>query len=282
MTEPSPQKILIVTGLSGAGLSSALKSLEDLGYEALDNFPLPLLGPLLEQGGEKPLAVGIDARTRGFSADSVIETVERLRAGLLFVTCDEATLQKRFSETRRRHPLAKDRPVADGIKAEQALLYPLREKADLVIDTTDLSIHDLRRMIEGQFGPGGGHAVTVTFMSFGYRHGVPREADIVMDVRFLRNPHWDAALRPLTGRDAGVQAYIGQDDSFVPFLRHFQALIGPLLPRYAQEGKNYLTVAVGCTGGRHRSVYVTEKMAEWAAGLGAKVCTEHRDMTRER
>lgn len=284
MTEQTAASVLLVTGLSGAGMSSALKALEDIGYEVFDNFPLSLLEPLLRQSAPngRPLAVGIDTRTRGFAPDEVMDMAARLKARLLFITCDEATLQKRFSETRRRHPLAKDKPVSDGIKAEQALLYPLRARADVVIDTGGLSIHDLRRSVEGQFGLGNGHILTLTFLSFGYKHGVPREADIVMDVRFLRNPHWDDVLRPLTGREREVQAYIEEDETFAPFLEHFKALLGPLLPRYVQEGKNYLTVAVGCTGGRHRSVYVAEEMARWAKDRGAQVHAEHRDLTRDR
>jgi len=273
-------KIIIVTGLSGAGISSALDALEDLGYEVLDNFPLPLISSLLETPSDKPLAIGIDTRTRGFDPAAVLETAEELKAELVFMSCDEPVLQKRFTETRRRHPLAKDRPVSAGIKREQSWLFPLREKADVLIDTSELSIHDLRRVIEGHFDTTRSGKMTVTLLSFGYKYGLPREADIVMDVRFLKNPHWEEDLKPLTGQDKAVGDYIEQDPDFEKFVQHFQELIAPLLARYAQEGKSYLTLAVGCTGGRHRSVYIAEKLAPWLESLGPKIFIEHRDVTR--
>jgi UPF0042 nucleotide-binding protein len=209
-----------------------------------------------------------------------MDKVSTLGARLIFMTCDEDVLQQRFTETRRRHPMAGDRPVSAGIKKEFSLLYPLREIADPVIDTTDLSIHDLRRIVSGYFEENKGRRLTVTFMSFGYKNGIPREADIVMDVRFLKNPHWDVKLRPLTGKDRSVQDYIDGDSSFQDFLRHFKDLIGPLFERYTHEGKSYLTVAFGCTGGKHRSVYVAEKMAAWAGEKNLPVAIEHRDIDR--
>lgn len=277
-----PYRIVVVTGLSGAGMSSSLKVLEDLGYEVLDNFPLALTGPLLDdsESNGRAIAIGIDTRTRGFDTAAVIDMVRRRGARLLFVTCDDTVLQKRFTETRRRHPLARDRPVSDGIKKEQAALYALREYADPVIDTSALSVHDLRRVIEGHFALERTGRISVSVVSFGFRHGLPREADIVMDVRFLRNPHWDPVLRPLTGMDGAVQDYISADDGFAPFIQRFQELTGLLLPRYVQEGKSYLTIAVGCTGGRHRSVYVAERMAEWLRGQDMDAYVQHRDVER--
>lgn len=275
------EKIIIVTGLSGAGMSSALKDLEDMGYEAFDNFPLSLLDALAADPGAagRPLAVGIDTRSRGFDSAAVRDAAERLSARLLFITADEAALQKRFTETRRRHPMAKDRPVAAGIKVEQELLHSLKSSADVLVDTTDLSVHDLRRVLEGHFALSQ-KRLSVTIMSFGFRFGLPREADVVMDVRFLKNPHWVADLKSLSGLDAPVGYYIEGDAGFAAFCNDFKKLMGPLLPRYAAEGKNYLTVAIGCTGGRHRSVYAAEKLRPWLEGQGFAVNILHRDVSR--
>lgn len=273
---------LIVTGLSGAGMSSCLKHLEDLGYEVFDNFPLALVGPLLDDPGfrDRPIAIGIDTRTRGFDPEAVKDAVRTHRAKLVFVTADEMVLQKRFTETRRRHPLAQDRPASAGIKKEQEWLYDLRERADEVIDTSMLSVHELRRVLEDRFGLGDRGKLTVTLMSFGYKHGMPRDADIVMDIRFLQNPHWVPELKPLTGLDAAVGAYIEQDAALDPFLTRFRALMEPLLPRYAHEGKSYLTVALGCTGGRHRSVYIVEQLKPWLENQGFVTHIFHRDVGR--
>jgi len=276
------KQIIFVTGLSGAGLSSALKALEDMGYEVLDNFPLNYTDRLVNESESdgRPIAFGIDTRSRGFSPEAVINATQKNDARLVFMTCDEMILQKRFTETRRRHPLAQDRPVADGIKKEQALLYPLRDMADPVIDTSELSIHDLRRIIQGHFDPSCENDLSVSLMSFGFKHGLPREADIAMDVRFLRNPHWDKDLKPLTGQDPKIGTYIEEDDAFMPFIEHFKTLIEPLLPRYTHEGKSYLTLAIGCTGGRHRSVYIVETLAKWLENLGVTTHIQHRDMDR--
>lgn len=278
----NPNPILIVTGLSGAGMSSCLKHLEDLGYEAFDNFPLSLVGPLLGDPGfrDRPIAIGIDTRTRGFDPDAIRDAVRAHRARLVFVSADEMVLQKRFTETRRRHPLAQDRPASAGIKREQEWLHGLKERADEVIDTSMLSVHDLRRVLEDRFGLGDRGKLTVTLMSFGYKHGMPREADIVMDVRFLQNPHWIPELKPLTGLDAAVGTYVEQDVSLDPFLTRFRALMEPLLPCYAHEGKSYLTIALGCTGGRHRSVYVVEKLKPWLQEQGFITHIFHRDADR--
>ena len=272
------KKLIIVTGLSGAGMSSALKSLEDIGYEVLDNFPISLLKDLLKEKTERPIAIGIDSRTRNFSAEKLQNALTNYSAQLCFITCKHSILQKRFTETRRKHPLAKDRPVSDGINKEIDLLAPLKEVADLIIDTTDLSIHDLRRMIEGNFAPENSQKISVSLTSFGFRHGVPRESDIVMDVRFLRNPHWNKTLKPLTGQNPKVGAYISEDEDFDEFIENFKNLIQPLLARYAHEGKSYLTISVGCTGGKHRSVYVTEMLNAWLTELGIITHLKHRDM----
>ncbi len=282
MKQESPPT-LIITGLSGAGMSSCLKHLEDLGYEVFDNFPLALVGPLLsdeQAGGGRPVAIGIDTRTRGFDPATLLDTVQALRARLVFLSADEHILLKRFTETRRRHPLAADRPASAGIKKEQSWLHELKAQADIVIDTSMLSIHELRRVIEERFGDDDKAALTVTLMSFGYKHGTPREADIVMDVRFLRNPHWVPELKPLTGLDTAIGRYVEEDEAYAPFIKQLKALLAPLLPRYAQEGKSYLTVAIGCTGGRHRSVFTTESLKPWLAEQGFATHIHHRDMDR--
>lgn len=274
--------IVIITGFSGAGMSSVLKRFEDLGYEAFDNFPIKLVDALLEDVGDTPIAIGLDTRTRGFSGENVLETARRLNARLLFIVCDDEELQRRFAETRRRHPLAKEKPVHVGIAREHKLLDGIRTKADLVIDTTALSVHDLRHMLEGHFEFAPGQKMTLTLMSFGYKHGIPREADIVLNVQFLDNPHWVPELKPLTGKDKPVGDHIEKDKDYGPFLQNFKALLEPLIPRYAHAGKKYLTVAVGCTGGRHRSVYTVEKLAEWLKNLNTETPVslhiDHRDL----
>lgn len=275
------KKHLFVTGLSGAGMSSALKALEDIGYEVFDNFPLSLVGPLMEQTDHNavPLALGIDLRARGFDPQALLSLKETHQAELLFMEADESVLLQRFSETRRRHPLAKDRPVIEGIKSEQVILQMLRPESALIIDTSALSIHDLKRTLLAHFGFDNKKELNVTVLSFGFKHGLPRNADIVMDIRFLKNPHWETSLRPLTGLDQDVQHYIKEDENLGPFQEKFKDLLSSLLPLYLKEGKTYLTIAIGCTGGQHRSVYVSESFAEWINNsLDAKAHTRHRDI----
>ncbi len=280
--DPDHSNVVIVTGLSGAGISSAMKHLEDFGYETFDNFPLSLAQNLVNDpaGAGRMIAIGIDTRSRGFQPEAVVETARRLKAALLFLTADEASLHRRFTETRRRHPLATDRPVSAGIRREIEWLYPLKNAADLVIDTSDISIHDLRRLLEKAYAHDRPVRLTVTLMSFAFRHGLPREADMVFDTRFLRNPHWDRELKLLTGLDAQVRAYVAEDAAYAPFIAHLKALLEPLLPRYAQEGKSYLTIAFGCSGGRHRSVTLAETMGPWIDSLGFPVTVSHRDVNR--
>jgi UPF0042 nucleotide-binding protein len=275
-------RFVIVTGLSGAGMSSALKCLEDIGYEVFDNFPLSLVDALVHDKNTpgRPVAIGIDTRSRGFDSQGIERLTQMNPARVLFLTCDESVLQKRFSETRRRHPMATDRPVSAGIKKELTLLHPLRDIADPIIDTSDLSIHDLRRIIEGHFGGSHPHRLTVTVMSFGFKFGVPREADMLLDLRFLKNPHWESELRPLTGLDAKVGQYVESDPGYADFIRSVKALVRPLIPRFESEGKNYLTLAVGCTGGRHRSVYTARLLTEWLSGENIHASAEHRDIGR--
>ena len=275
-----PRPVVLVTGLSGAGRSTALKILEDLGYEAIDNLPLDLLGSMAQESG--PIALGIDIRNRGFSATTLLDQIDRLGAGgqttLLFLDCDDEVLERRFTETRRPHPLAADRRVADGIAAERRLIAPLRERADLTVDTTGLNGAELRRLLSGHLGLGEDPGMKIFVTSFSYRGGLPREADLVFDARFLANPHYDPALRPLDGRDPRVADYVASDPAYAAFFEGLTAMLAPLLPRYEREGKSYLTIALGCTGGQHRSVAVAERLAAWFAGLGRPVELAHREL----
>lgn len=280
-------RLLVVTGMSGAGRATALRALEDMGYEAVDNLPLSLLPALIgPQIARVPLAVGVDVRTRDFAVPALLEALDRLVGehnldlSMVFLDCDDELLVRRYTETRRRHPLAGERPVADGVRLDRQRVWPLRDRADLVIDTTALTPADLKRLLHGHFARDAGSDISIFITSFSYRHGLPRDADLVFDVRFLRNPHYLAALRPRTGRDPEVGAFIESDADFP---RLFDALcqwLDELLPRYEREGKSYLTIAIGCTGGRHRSVYVAERLADWFKAKGRPVGLAHRDLDR--
>jgi RNase adaptor protein for sRNA GlmZ degradation len=280
------QPILIVTGLSGAGKSTVLKALEDAGHEVVDNLPIGLLDGLLAAAAPRPIALGLDSRTRAFDAKALAARVLGLRdAGrdvqLVYLDCADDVLIRRFSETRRRHPLALDRPAIDGIRAERDLLGLLKRSADLVIDSTDLSVTDLRAKVTERFGGGFSPGLTVTMLSFGFSAGLPREADLVFDMRFLANPHWDAALRPLTGEDGAVADFVAADPLYAGTLERIDDLIRTLLPGYAREGKSYLTIAIGCTGGRHRSVAVARALAGRLAAAGQAVALVHRDIAKQ-
>ena len=291
VAESGDRRVVLVTGLSGAGRSSCLKALEDIGYEAVDNLPLALLPALLSSAESadrqrRPTAIGVDIRTRDFAVESLIAQVKRLKAlpdrdvKLVFLDCDVEVLARRFTETRRRHPFALDRPLADGIQLERQLVSPLREHADLILDTSQLGLSDLRRILWGAFVLDPRSAVAVTVTSFSYRQGLPREADLVFDVRFLDNPHYDPELRPLDGRDPRVAQHVAADPDFQPFFDALTRMLEPLLPRFYAEGKSYLTIAVGCTGGRHRSVFVAERLALWLKDKGQRVSLFHRDVDR--
>ena len=282
------RRVVLVTGLSGAGKSTALKALEDAGYEAVDNLPLSLLTSLVHTGadGAKSLAIGIDARTRDFAPPPVLEAMRDLRAQpevdarLLFLDADDEVLRRRFTETRRRHPLAQDRPVLDGIQAERSLLWPLREGADIAIDTSAITTAELRSLVRERLADDLRPGLVVAVVSFAYRWGLPREADLVFDVRFLANPHYVPELQPLTGRDPEIGAYIAADAGFRPFFDGLTAMLAALLPRYEREGKSYLTIGCGCTGGKHRSVYVAEALARWLQTQERRVNLVHRDIER--
>lgn len=291
-TEPSQQTIMLVTGLSGAGKSTALRALEDLGWEVVDNLPISLLRQLLATpptGGtadqDRPIAIGIDSRTRGFTGDGIVRAIKQLRDGpmhrisTLFLDCSGAELDRRYSETRRRHPLAEDRPAADGIAREREMLEPLRRWADHIVDTTAYSSNELQQDIRRRFALADRSGPTITVMSFGFARGLPRNADLVFDVRFLRNPHWDQALRPGTGLDPDVAAYVMADPAYETVMGQMETLIATLIPRYQAEGKSYVTVAIGCTGGRHRSVHVAERIAAFLTGCGWQPTLIHRNLT---
>lgn len=285
----SAQQILLVTGLSGAGKSTVLRALDDMGWEVVDNLPLLLLDrllatPVASGDNDRPLAVGFSVRTRGFDARRVVERIRRMRAdegrtiGTLFLDCAGAELERRYDETRRRHPLASDRPAADGIARERAALEPLRGFANRLIDTTALRSHDLIREIQATFADSTPTATVLTVMSFGFARGIPRDADFVFDLRFLRNPHWVAELRPGTGLDQPVADYVMADPLYVDSMDRIEALLVPLLGRFIADRKGYVTIAFGCTGGRHRSVHVVQTMAERLRAAGFSPTVAHRDL----
>lgn len=284
-----PKRLLFVTGLSGAGKSTVLNALEDLGWEVVENLPLSLLNHLLAMppsagsADDRPLAIGLDSRTRGVDAQRLVDQIKALALDeqypveTLFLDCASNVLTRRYSETRRRHPLASDRPAADGIAAEREMMAPLRRWADHVIDTSDSDANALRQQVRTRFGSEH-DAPTLSVLSFGFARGLPRNADLVFDMRFLRNPHWQDDLRPLTGLDAPVAAYIAQDVAYDPAVGRMEELILTLLPRYRAEGKSYVTIAFGCTGGRHRSVHVADRVARRLRDEGFSPTIEHRDL----
>ena len=288
--QPSPdngtrQRILLVTGMLGAGKTTTLRELEDLGWESIDNFPVRMLDRLLAQpDASHSLAVGCDCRTRGFVPQDIIAKVKKLSARrdlqitTLFLDCAGQELERRFNETRRRHHLARDLPVASGIAAERELLSPLRQWADVLIDTTDFTTNDLKQQIRDQFAQTSPREMTVTVSSFGFARGMPPAADLVFDMRYLDNPHWEEGLREKTGQDEEVGAFIEQDAIFASSFAKMESLLLELLPRYAEQGKTYVNIAFGCTGGRHRSVYTAEKMAAALRDGGFSPTVLHRNL----
>ena len=277
-------QIVLVTGLSGAGKLSILRALEDLGFETVDNPPLPSLEDLATRA-EKNLAIGVDARSRGFSGDSVLEALQHLRQepklapSLVFATASDEALLRRYSETRRRHPLAQSGAIAEGIALERALTAPLARAADWLVDTSHLPLSRLRMLIEQHFGalaPG----MVLNLVSFAYPAGLPPEADLVFDARFLKNPHYEPHLRTLSGLDPDVGSFIEQDPDFAIYFYKLLNILEFLLPRFVQEGKKYATICVGCTGGQHRSVYMVEKLSTNLAKSGWRVGVTHREAAK--
>ena len=280
-------RLVLVTGPSGAGRSTAIRVLEDMGYEAIDNLPLSLLPRLLEgRAPDKPLALGIDARNRDFSTNALIEVIDRrdwplgLPLQVLYLDCRPDVLVRRFSETRRRHPLAPAESPELGIAREFDLLGPVRARADLLIDTSELSPHDLRAELEHWFAARGSAKLAVSVHSFSYKRGLPRGLDMVLDCRFLKNPYWEAALRGQDGRTEGVAAYVRSDPRFEGFRARVTDLVEVLLPAYEAEGKAYLAIGFGCTGGQHRSVCMAETLAASLAEKGWQVSIRHRELER--
>lgn len=278
----------IITGLSGAGRSEAAKALEDLGYFVIDNLPPALIGKMADLGQApgspaQHIALVVDVRGGQFFSELTQALKDLAQRGvdyrILFLTAADDVLVRRFEATRRRHPLGER--VVDGIASERALLEAMRAQADLVIDTSDLTVHDLRDRIVGTFSKQPRETrLQVTVVSFGYKFGLPMDADLVLDVRFLPNPHWVEELRPLAGTDDRVRSYVMSRQATTDFLERFEGMLDVLIPGYLTEGKRYLTVAVGCTGGRHRSVVVGEEVAEMLRHRGLPVAVEHRDIDR--
>ncbi len=286
-TPAPPQQLLLVTGLAGAGKSTALAVLEDLGWETIDNLPVRMLKRLVAAPAEArgPLAIGFDSRTRGFVPSDVIALVRSLgerpdiALTFLFLDCAGGELERRFNETRRRHPMAAGRPVLEGIAAERELLEPLRQWAEVMVDTTALTSNDLQARIRELFAPSdAATALTLTLSSFGFARGMPPLADLVFDMRFLDNPHWVPELREQTGQDPAVGEHIERDPAFAEAFARIRDLLLLLLPRYAAQGKPYVQIAFGCTGGKHRSVYTAERMAEALRGAGFSPTVRHRNL----
>ena len=291
-SDAQKQTILLVTGLSGAGKTTVLKTLEDLGWEAVDNFPIRLAGPLLDipvSGGRTvpsiPLALGFDSRTRGFQAEALIQQIVQLQSRpdlnimTLFLDCAGTEIERRYSETRRRHPMAQDRPAMDGIAQERMMMEPLRRWAETVVDTSKLSVNDLQAEIRERFNSEATPHSIISITSFGFSRGVPHNVDLMFDLRFLRNPHWDNELRPLTGLDQRVASYVEADPAYYEAVSKIRDLLSFLLPLYDAQGKAYVNIAFGCTGGRHRSVHVAEQFGKWLREDGFSPTVIHRNLT---
>ncbi len=292
--EGAHPRVAIVTGPAGAGRTTAIRAFEDIGFEVIDNLPLALLARVVapqENGAvdAQPslnIAIGIDSRTRGFSPTAVVAAMDELKSEteiapvLLYLDCSETVLLNRFNETRRRHPLAGDAPVVEGVEAEREALAPLRDAADIVIDTTEMTPHDLKAAVAQRFTSDHDSSLAVTVQSFSFKRGAPKNADMVLDVRFLSNPHWRPELRPLDGRDPRVAAYVEADPAFDGFFDRLLDLLLLLLPAYKREGKSYLMIAIGCTGGKHRSVMIADRLARRLATAGWSASLRHRELSR--
>ncbi|MEM1133008.1 MAG: RNase adapter RapZ [Pseudomonadota bacterium] len=288
----TPVQIMLITGMSGAGKTTALKTLEDMSWEMIDNFPIRLLGRLLatplgagQEAGSGRIAIGFDTRTRGFNPNSIIESIKKLTESgdyivtTLFLDCTDHELERRYNETRRPHPMALDRPAASGIQEERELLAPLRRWADQVIDTSMLNSNALSNHMRERFPNEVISGSVITISSFGFARGMPPVADLVFDMRFLNNPHWIEGLREQTGQDALVGDYITQDPHFAEAYGRILDLLLMLLPRYIAQGKAYVHIAFGCTGGRHRSVYTAERIAGGLREAGFSPSVIHRNLT---
>ena len=278
--------IVLITGLSGAGRSGVADVLEDLGWFVVDNLPTALIGTIVELAAKPNSGIERLALVAGRQHTEVLSMVGELRADghdvrMVFLDASTPELVRRYDATRRRHPLADEAEgLVESIELERSTLAPVRDAADLVIDTSDLNVHQLKERIDHAFDAPTGSRLQVAVESFGFKHGLPLDADIVMDVRFLPNPHWDDALRPLTGHDPKVRDYVLETAIGSNFVDQFDGLLATLLPQYQAEGRSYLTVAIGCTGGRHRSVAIAEELASRLRGRGVAVTAVHRDLSR--
>ncbi|TMV94720.1 RNase adapter RapZ [Thioclava sp. BHET1] len=283
-TQQEGQRVVLVSGPSGAGRTTAIGALEDLGYEPIINLPLSLIPRLLSGHIGHPVALGVDVRGRDFSAAALIELIDTLtrepdlNLELLYLDAREDVLVRRYSETRRRHPLSPDAPPGSGIAQEVDILAPIKLRADVLIDTSEMSPHDLRAELGRFFDTGRIERLAVSVHSFSYKRGVPRGIDLMFDCRFLANPHWDPALRPLDGRDAAVATHVESDPRYAEFYAKVMDLLLFLLPAYVAEGKAHLSVGFGCTGGQHRSVMMTETVTKALAEAGWQVSKRHREL----
>lgn len=284
------QTILLVSGLSGAGKSTALKTLEDIGWEAVDNIPIRLISGLMDipssiHGTDRPLALSFDSRTRGIEAATLVKQIKLLEKNkdykirTLFLDCNGNELERRYAETRRRHPLGYDRPATDGIAQERQLLESYRRWAEVIIDTSKMSVNDLQTEIREKYSLETPVRMNISLTSFGFSRGVPNNVDLVFDMRFLRNPHWDETLRPLTGLDSGVSAYIQADTEYDATISKIYDLLSHILPLYEKQGKAYVNIAFGCTGGRHRSVHITETFGKLLQKAGFSPNIFHRNVS---
>ena len=288
---PNQIKMIIVSGLSGSGKSIALNTLEDLDYYCIDNLPVGMLKAMSEQlnkewgQNHKRIAVGIDARNSSDELENFPELLDKLNnqnlsIQIFFLKAENNTLLKRFSETRRKHPLtSKDVSLADAIELERQLLAPIASSADLYIDTTHTNIYQLRDLIRERVAGSSHEPMSLLFQSFGYKHGVPSDADFVFDVRCLPNPHWESTLRPLTGKDDKVIDYLEKQPAAIEMLEHIKQFMITWIPRFEGESRSYMTIAVGCTGGQHRSVYITESLGEFFGTQRKNVAIRHRELS---
>ncbi len=279
--------LVLLTGPSGAGRSTAIKALEDAGFETIDNLPLGLLPRLLSGVPlKRPMALSLDVRNRDFSPAAILDALElvdelpNVAPELLYLDCRAEVLRRRYNETRRSHPLDRQEDPNAGIETELSLLQEVRGRATVLIETSELTPHELRHAVQSRFAPQDGQAIGLTLQSFSYKRGIPQGADLVFDCRFLHNPHWQAELRAMDGGDEPVGAYIQTDPGYAPFVSNLKEMLEHALPGYVREGRSHLHVAFGCTGGKHRSVFLTGTIAESLANRGWRVSIRHRELNR--